>query len=226
MNYKIIFNFKESVAFAGFRPTFDGILAACFVRDRLGELPAPLEIKTEDMIDFSEMPVVRHEKGYFNSSILFLGKETQWIDNWRKRWRETFDHTVDFEGKVRKINITSESYKAYDVSLVLHSLENNQAFSFFESDNFDEVYRLLSEHLFAIGKKRNVGHGMLDPECRFQIIKWNEPLDYLSLRPVPIEFLSEDELFSQGHVKIQYCSWKPPYWLPKNMKKCVYPNIS
>lgn len=212
--YKITFKLATPVSFIDI-PTFDGILSYAFAREKLkGQgFAQKINIAKEEMIDFSEMPITMHEKGYFMASWMFWDetKAVEHTQRWRKRWANQHDKIVDFGKNQRKIEINKGAFKSYDMPLRVISID--KVWFYFQSDSIQEVDNLVKSWIYFIGKKRSQGYGEIS---YFNI----EQVDFdfsKIFRPIPVE-LSE---YNLKEVEIKYCAWKPPYWRYENFNKCI-----
>lgn len=214
--YKITFKLATPVSFIDI-PTFDGILSYAFAREKLkGQgFAQKLNITKEEMINFSEMPIIAHEKGYFMASRMFWdeSKVIEFTQRWRKRWANKHDKLADFGKKIRKARINSGEFKSYDMPLRV--LEINEVWFYFQSKSFPEVDRLIRKWIYFIGKKRSQGYGEIS---FFNIEKSN--FDFSGIfRPIPIKLMKTD-LEKEFKCQIKYCAWQPPYWLSTNFEEC------
>lgn len=211
--YKITFEMVKSMSFIDL-PTFDGILSYAFAREKNGDKPfiQKLNYESDELIDFSEMPITRHENGYFIASSMFFGdceiiEDTQ---RWRKRWDCKNDRLADFGKNKRKIDISRGQFKSYDMPITTKLIE--KCWFYFQSTNVNEVERLLKKWIHFLGKKRSQGYGEIK-SFKIETTKFDFNKIY---RPIPVKFLD-----SYDSEKIKYCAWRPPYWLPDNFDNCI-----
>ena len=167
--YKITFDIRRQMSFIDL-PQFDALLAYCFVADILGYVPQKLSYSQSELIDFSKIPIEQHKAGFFLASQMFfeVEKHTESVGSWKKRWDNTNDDLVDFGKKNRQVDVSRGEFKSYDVPLTLHYVE--QVWFYFQSQNVDEVKRLIESHLVGIGKKTAQGYGI---HRGFEITKTN-----------------------------------------------------
>lgn len=215
--YKIIFKLATPVSFIDI-PTFDGILSYAFAREKLkGQgFAQKLNITKEELLDFSEMPIVMHEKGYFMASRMFWDetKAVEHTQRWRKRWANQHDEIADFGKQIRKVRINAGAFKSYDMPLRVVAID--KVWFYFQSESMQEVNRLVRKWIYFLGKKRSQGYGEIS---FFNIEKAD--FDFSKMfRPIPAESF-EIDLQKFEKIEIRYCAWKPPYWLPENFAQCV-----
>jgi hypothetical protein len=94
---------------------------------------------------------------------------------------------------------------------------------YFQSDNVEEVTRLVAKWIMFLGKKRAYGQGLIDSFT----IQPNDTYDYSSIfRPMPQNLVDVSEIIRQPNFKFgfAYCGWRPPYWLPNNITECLIPS--
>lgn len=211
--YKIKFYLQSAISFVEI-PTFDSILAWCYLRDK-GIVEQQLNIKTQALHDFADLPIKRHKDGYFMASWLIYDKENsvEFVSTWKKRWANQHDFLADFGKKPAKILISKGDYKSYDIPIVLHNIP--ECYFYVETDNIAEVERLIKTHLWGMGKKSSQGYGQIE-KYEIETIDYNPFAEII--RPIPIP----KEVFLQGklNVKGKLMGWRPPYWLPENQTFC------
>ena len=209
MNYKITFHLKSPVCFIE-KPTFDGLLAWCMMKDKYGHVEQALNVDTID--SFDDMPIIRHDDGYFMASWMMYENDVEFTGSWKKRWANQHDHLVDFGKKKKKVRINAGEFKSYNMPLNLHSLE--KVSFYFQSKNIDEVKRLLA-YLWGIGKKTSQGYGEIDFFV-INAIDYN-PFDGNIIRPIPVKNVEE---LKGRTLSVRLMGFKPPYWLPVNQTFC------
>lgn len=213
MIYKIEFILKSPVSFTVV-PTFDALLAWCYMKDKYGYVEQKLDIAESEMETFEDMPLVRHKDGYFMASWLCFDKSIEAISSWKKRWDNCHDSRVQFKG-VRKVRINAGEFKSYDMPLVTHKID--KCWFYFISEDVDRVRVLVSNYLFGIGKKTSQGFGEIES---FSIQESLEnPFDGIC-RPIPVKF---EDLKDFNSIKTIRLGYKPPYWLPSNQVACFMP---
>lgn len=208
MNYKITFKIKTPMSFSG-AVMFDGILAYAYAQEQLTGVDCQtqkLSYSKDELIDFSPMPLVKHEDGYFMASWMFYEDTVEYLGSWKKRWANEHDELSDFGSQKRKVRINAADFKSYDTPIRLVDIP--ECWFFFQSDNPDEVSRLISNHVFGIGKKTSQGNGLIES---FSIT----PIDYNpfknTIRPIPV---------GAPGPGIQFVGYYPPYWMQENQGFC------
>lgn len=211
--YKITFTLKSAVSFVEL-PTFDGLLAWCYMKDKYGSVPQKLNLAKEELESFDDLPLVKHEDGYFMASWMRFdeGKALEFTGSWKKRWANEHDHLADFGKKVKKVRVTAGEYKSYNMPIVLHRVRD--VWFYFDSNNVEEVKRLLS-HLWGIGKKTSQGYGEISI-FNIEQVDYN-PFEQI-IRPIPVK---QDDLKNLRMINMRLMGWKPPYWLPENQEFCI-----
>lgn len=212
--YKITFKLKSPVSFIEL-PTFDGILAWCYMKDKYGIVEQKLTIDNPE--SFDDMPLCKHPDGYFIASWIQYEKEKsiEFTGSWKKRWDNRHEHLTDFGKKVRKVRSNAGEYKAYDMPIVLQNIKD--VWFFFASENIERVRYLVANHLWGIGKKTSQGYGEIDS---FEITEIdNNPFLETVLRPIPV---NQTDLSNLQNLSVKLMGYRPPYWLPENQTFCLY----
>lgn len=211
--YKITFNLKTAVSFIE-RPTFDGVLAWCYMKEKYGIVEQKLTIENQE--SFEDMPIIQHPDGYFIASWMQFNeqKAVEFTGSWKKRWANQHDHLADFGKKVSKVRINAGDYKSYDMPIVLQNIK--QVWFYFASTDIERVRQLVSKHLWGIGKKTAQGYGEIEG---FEI----ESIDYdpfltKVLRPIPVK---NEDLKNLTNLNVRMMGFRPPYWLPENQTYCL-----
>lgn len=215
--YKITFNMKAPICFID-KPIFDAIIAYCYAREYLGnKFKQALNYDEKELIDFEAMPIKRHKDGYFIATWMFWEKEVEYQGSWKKRWANEHDHLADFGKLKRKVRINAGEHKSYDMPMNLHHIP--KAWFYFDSEDVNEVMRLIDKWIFGIGKKTSQGYGEFSS---YVIEKCDFDFQGESCRPIPI---SEDQFMeimkTPNSLSLKYTGFRPPYWLPQNQGYCV-----
>lgn len=212
--FKITFKMSSAISFVEL-PTFDGLLAWCYMKQKHGTVTQPLTIKEDELETFDDLPLVRHQDGYFMASWMQFDESlaVESTATWKKRWANQHDHLADFGKKVKKVRISAGEYKSYDMPIVITNIK--EVWFFFQSENVSEVESLIRKYLFGIGKKTAQGYGEIES---FSI----EPIDYNPfekiIRPVPVK---PTDIVHNQNIKVAMMGFKPPYWLPSNQGFCL-----
>lgn len=216
--YKITFNMKTPICFID-KPMFDAIISYCYAREFLGDkFKQGLSYSEDDLLDFEAMPIKKHQEGYFVATWMMYDQEVEYQGSWKKRWANEHDHLADFGKLKRKFRINSGKYKSYDMPLNLHHIP--KVWFYFDSDDVDEVKRLIDKWIFGIGKKTSQGYGEFSS---YVIEKSDFDFQGESCRPVPI---SEERFLKmmkaqEQNITVKYTGFRPPYWLPENQSYCI-----
>jgi hypothetical protein len=211
--YKITFDMTSPIAMID-KPVFDGLLLYAVMREKYGNIAVDL---TPD--DLNAIPVKWHEDGFPLSSVMFFDDSTESTGSWKKRWDGKNDHLADFGKLIRKIKVSGEKFKSYDMPLCL--VDVRQAFFYFESDDVQRVQYLLLNHLAGIGKKVSQGYGFYS---KFKIEESGKSFETEVLRPRKLGLPSTNRIIMHGGAfPIRYATWRPSYWNQENYTQCIYP---
>ena len=154
--YKITFNMTSPIAIID-DITLDAIISYCVYQKFRKEYDVRTASGSEVDPNKQDIPIKKHESGFYLSSYLFLDGEMESVDRWRKRWESRYDHLVDFGKAKRRIHTGSGQYKSYDMPILIKSTK--KIFAYFESDNVGSVDDLINNYLIGIGKKVKIGYG-------------------------------------------------------------------
>lgn len=219
--YKITFYFQSPLSFTT-RPLFDSILAYAYVKEYHKFKTQKLFYSEDELIDFSNLPICTYQdknykESFFLASMLLYGDVISSEMRWRKRWDNKNDSIVDFGKSKRRINVSSGEFKSYDIPIETHDIK--QGYFYFESEDVNEVEKLVAKNIFAIGKKTSQGYGMYK---NFSIIKsddfeWTEKI----VRPIPTEFVNLNKI-KGSKLKCIDIPCYPPYWSGES-KQCFIP---
>lgn len=210
MNYKITFKLKTPVAVSD-TIMFDGLVAYAFAQESSKFNNGRLSISKDDMIDLTKMPIVYNkEEDYFFASWMLYDVDgaVEHLGSWKKRWANENDEYADFGKNIRKVRINNADYKSYNMPIRLVDL--GECYFYFQSNDVDEVRRLIETHIVGLGKKVSQGNGVIES---FEIEESEYMFDNI-IRPMPITKLTPN-------VVTRYIGFKPPYWLPENQKECI-----
>jgi hypothetical protein len=213
--YKITFDMKSPVCYYE-PPVFDAILSYCAYQDRRGLADYHTPVGGE-VVEI-ELPLLKHDLGFYMASYMFSDEIIEGMDSWKKRWANQYDHLVDFGKAKRRIDAGSGKFKQYSIPLVTNSCEN--AWFYFDGDA-GEVERLAGDHLFGFGKKTAIGFGWFSG---FEIEESGEA-DMVWFRPLPVDpgvFVKLMQI-QDIHIEPSYGAYKLPRWLPGNQGQIVTP---
>lgn len=189
MNYKITFKMQSPIVV--YEPImFDSLLLYAYIKEELGYVPQLLEIDNESNIELPDYLLEKHESGVYLASIMQSDDEPLLdLSNFTKHFHK---RNIDLiENKKLKILTSKGQYKSYNLPF---ETKNYDTVNFIiDTENIDEVLRLLNKHIASLGKKRNRGYGLIES------ISY-EQTDLKILRPVPD---------IDGDL---YLPVNPPYW--------------
>lgn len=220
--YKITFKLNSPINFID-KPLFDGILAYCYMKEHYPNFERKLSYSKDELIDLSDLPIKKDNSDCFIASWMQYDKEIEFTGSWKKRWANQTDYLADFGKNKRQLRINQGEFKSYSVPLILKSIP--QVWFYFDSDNVEEVNRLIDKWLWGIGKKTSQGYGEID-HFKIEKIDYNPFKDNV-IRPIPISGLNlsdkeKTELMMSGKVGL-HCI-KPPYWLTEFAEVCLLEN--
>jgi len=146
---------------------------------------------------------------FYAASIGYADQIVEGVDHWRKR--------TEIESK-KKIQVGSGQYKMYDIPMPTMWAES---WIFYANGDIDEVRRLLTTHISAIGKKCSQGFGSVkqitvEPSDH----DWSVIKDGVPMRPIPVSGASG---FDVDCDVVMYYAYRPPYWHRLNMTECYMP---
>jgi len=189
MNYKITFKMQSPIVV--YEPImFDSLLMYAYIKEKLGYVPQLLEIGDESNIELPDYLLKKHESGVYLASVMQSDDEPLLdLSNFTKHFHK---RNIDLiENKKLKILTSKGQYKSYN--LPFETKNYDSVYFVIDTENIDEVMRLLNNHIASIGKKRNRGYGLIEN------ISY-EQTDLKILRPAPD---------IDGDL---YLPVKPPYW--------------
>jgi len=205
---KVTFEMRSSVVTTDYI-FLDGLISSAVFKDCV---PNYYDIP-ENRNELIHIPLPLKQYGtkepFYAASIGFADKIVEGIDHWRKR--------TEIESK-KKIQVGSGQYKMYDMPMPTMWAES---WIFYANGNADEVRRLLTTHISAIGKKCSQGFGAVksitvEPSAH----DWSVVKDGVPMRPIPVSGAYGSSL--DCDVKMYY-AYRPPYWHRLNMTQCYMP---
>lgn len=211
--YKIKFQFTSPVSFIE-RPVFDSILAYCHIKEKFGFVEQKLHLTDDELKALDDLPLKKHESGYYIASSMFFDKRIESTQFWCKRWNNEDDRLSNFGRQKKAVDTQRGQFKSYQMPIVLNDV--GEGYFYFDSENKDRVQYLILKHLAGIGKKVSQGYGAFS---KFTIEKVDVS-DFFEkvYRPIPLEALTDSQKKLGGEVV--YTGWRPPYWLSTNMRAC------
>ena len=215
--YKILFKLANKVvSFSDATPPcFDGILAFAYMKHKNPDSIIFSDIAIRDIQDFSELPICKHEAGYFLASQIQYDKQacSRSFRNINSRWHSTHDYIADFNGNKRSVSVIRGEFKS--VQLQIQTKQIDSVWFYFASEDIEFV-RLLAGQIGSIGKKHNQ-LGLVDS---FEIEELdNNPFTETLLRPIPASI----GITQKYAGVIKFCTWKPPYHQIQFAERCLCP---
>lgn len=224
----IVARMAEPVVYFGDGMTFDGILAAAWMRDLPYELTSkwPTASKDEPWLRDLELPLAKWATAYAGKCEPRLRDAEGKVWGWHAS--SVFaDWSISTRVEVRKrapldemkrwsdasdVNISAGRYKAHDLKLPARFASE---LHWFAVGRPKPILRVLTNHITAIGRKVGHGNGRV---LEWRVDDWHEDWsvrigDTLS-RPMPAGF-ARGPLARRG--------LRAPYWHPSRMIDCVIP---
>lgn len=137
-----------------------------------------------------------------------------YFDSWKKRFDTKNRAPIQWGKTKKRINVASDKYRSYDMKIPGKVVKKGHFL--ISTPMIEEIEKYIMNDLFAIGKKRSMGHGIIDSIDIKEVDISVE--DILKKRPIPIPVA---EKFNITGERI-YSAYKPPYWLKSNIVECVY----
>lgn len=210
--YKITFDLSSPIILTH-RLTLDGLLAYCWIQENMPEARTVGRLDMPEIIDFAGKIPLRKREDYFLGSFMFYRQDegVKGTTRTRKRWEENHDWVVTFGKKQRKVDISRGEDKSVDMQFP--TLDIPQCWFYADTDEPDELLRLLQTNLFGIGKKTSQGFGTI---ADIRIEPGDADFETEILRPTPVTGNWKPEVWT----RIEYVAYKLPNWLPDNMAMC------
>lgn len=206
---KVIFEMRSPIVTTDYI-FLDGLISSAVFKDCvLNHYDMP---ENRNELIHIPLPLMQYgtEEPFYAASIGYADEIVEGIDHWRKR--------TEIETTKKKINVGSGQYKMYDMPMPTMWAES---WTFYANGNIDEVRRLLTSHISAIGKKCSQGFGQIkhitvEPsEHGWSVIK-----DGVPMRPIPVSGAGEFEMDCDV---VMYYAYRAPYWHRLNMTQCYMP---
>jgi len=212
--YKIEFKMRSAISFVEL-PTFDGLLAWCYMKQKYGIVEQKLTLTESELESFDDMPLTKHPDGYFMASWMQFDESLaiESTATWKKRWANEHDHLVDFGKKTKKVRISAGEFKSYDMPITIHDIK--VCWFYFDTEEIEKVKELL-KYLYGIGKKTTQGYGEIE-SFSIEKISFN-PFAEKVIRPIPVKPI---DIVKNANLSVKMMGYKPPYWLPSNQGYCL-----
>lgn len=214
--YKIEFNIDGVISFSDVHPPcFDGLLAYAYLKHTQPSLLDCSELSIQDIQNFDNLPICKHEAGYFIASQIQYDKDkcTRNFRNLNTRWDSAHDYLADFGTNKAIISQVRGDFKSGQLQLQTKWL--NCVWFYFASADIDFV-RTLVDELSSIGKK----HNQMGVINSYEIIELDyNPFEAVLLRPIPVNIAIAQKM--SGIMK--NCTWKPPYHEARFAERCFCP---
>lgn len=185
----------------------DGLISSAVFKDRISNYYDILQNRN-DLIHIP-LPLKQYGKSepFYAASIGYADQIVEGIDHWRKR--------TEIESK-KKIQVGSGQYKMYDMPM---PTQWSKSWVFYANGNIDEVRRLLTTYISAIGKKCSQGFGSVKSiTVESSEHDWSIVKDGVPMRPIPIS--AQFDLDCDVET---YFAFRPPYWHRQNLTQCYMP---
>lgn len=194
--YKVTATLKNSVVING-HLYLDGILSYARLKRAIGDDIYNLP-ESPDPIEIA-LPLSQKDEVYLCSKARLYRQVVQ-----PNRWRKRFDSTkAEKYMEPKKVDTARGIHKNYDMPI---SVTVTPKISWIVVGDKKEIGLLLKE-ITHIGKKGSQGYGIVK--------KWSVELtDEKGERHFPVEEIKEGDV-------AEFAAYKPPYWLPQNVKLCV-----
>lgn len=224
----IVAKMAEPVVYYGDGMTFDGILAAAWMRDLPYTVTSkwPTASRSEPWLRDLELPLARWSAPYAGACHPNLRDEAGnvwgWcassvFADWRIHGRAEVRKRVPMDehkrwGSGYEVNVSAGRYKAHDLKLPARFARELHWFALGKPG---PVERVLRKHITSLGRKVCQGHGVV---LEWVVEPWHEDWsvrcgDTLT-RPMPAGF-------GRGHRAMR--GIRAPYWHPSRMVECVTP---
>lgn len=218
--YKITFKMSSQICFYD-RPLFDALIVYCHLKELYGDIRRDFDTPKEKLSEFPGLPIEYHD-GYPLSSLMMFDKMSCVEDTARvkKRWCSKHDSLADFGKSRKRIDTGKGHFKSFDLPLPIYDID---AVQFYFIGDAEKVKYLIDRHLKGIGKKTAIGYGAFS---EYKISEAHHLIfQQMLLRPIPVEDICFSDMELSGEYEIKYCGYRPSYYKPENMKKCIYPKL-
>ena len=196
----------------------DSILAAEWIRRHYPEKfyePPPPGVK-EGWVE-ALLPFARRGTGaqwYYACSFNVAPPAGEYVTYWHRRFDDSLERYVDFQGRRGKVDEKSGRYRAYRMPLNILLLPYLEWYAVGDV----EAVRELCADIPAIGKKPAQGYGIVERwEVRLWPHDWSEVRDGRLTRAV-----YEPPEGVRGRSRVY--GMRPPYWLSEHQSVCYMPD--
>jgi hypothetical protein len=225
MIYKATLSLGSPVSLSE-RPVFDALLYYCYMAERVSKYDylSPTGAELRDIINKVRLPL-NSQGDFYLCSYAFYGESAMGMDSWKKRWNSRHDEYADFGKGMRRINTASGEFKSYSVPFPAMSVD--KIWFYYDTNQPDEVRRLLDDYLVGIGKKVSIGFGWVT-RIDYELADSNS-LYRTYCRPLPPEFINDNMLVmfpKFPKMCLRPGAYKPPYWYPEHQGKTIIPEIT
>ena len=204
---------------AGTEPWFplDSILAAEWIRQRHPEsfyMPPPPGVK-DGWIE-PDLPLLKRGRGdrwWYACSFNVAQPVTEYVTYWHRRFDDSLERYLDFQGRRGKVGEKSGRYKAYRMPLNILLMP---CLEWYAVGDINAV-RELCEGINSLGKKAAQGYGLVK---RWEVEPW--PEDWSEVRDGRLT-RAVYELPAGIQGQMRNYGMRPPYWARENQYNCYLP---
>lgn len=118
--FKIQFNINGAISFSDANPPcFDGLLSYAYLKHQNPSMLEFSDINIQQIDAFDNLPIVKHEAGYYLASQIQYDKEncTRNIRHINSRWDSAHDYIADFGKNKATISTVRGEYKSVQLQL-------------------------------------------------------------------------------------------------------------
>ena len=214
--HKITFSMVSPICYYSV-PILDSIVA--YARYCTTRKSTDYHSPTGREVSHIDIPIKKHDLGFYMASYMFSDTTAEGQDAWRKRWETKHDDLAHFGRGRRRVDISSGKYKSYDIPIVTQSVK--KVWFYFDGDPA-EVRRLIIDNLPGFGKKVSIGFGWFSDV----MVETEADDDLVYFRPLPLAFAGELARIGQRYlmrVHKAFGAYKMPYWLPEHQTDIFIP---
>jgi len=193
-------------------PDITGIIEYS-VRESTGRLDTNVTFETLTEI---ELPIKKHELGFYQASSPHYLYSIESTDRYRKRWDYQSEH-LDWGKKKAKFSGSDGQFKSYDLPLFLKLTERIDWFVVGDK----EQIKLALSTVTHLGKKRSYGFAYVSEWSVKEIdYDWSFEKERRVTRPIPLEMAQQLDLEVHDMMVV---AWKTPSWMHQNQVLCYIP---